>query len=151
MNIFTRTVAFIAVATGLVACSSKPSDTAASTGAGSASGATAGAPAAVGGDFHSVLIYPGMVELTSANIPAGEGMTLHTGDFRSTDSQEKILAFYREALTKQFGAVADMPGTAQEGMVRIAAGNEKDKMVTIIVHPGDSGGQIVGIQVAAKD
>jgi len=151
MNIAIRSVAVITVASVLVACSSKPSDTAASTGAGSASGATAGAPSSGGGDFHSVPIYPGMDELTSANIPAGEGMTLHTGDFRSTDSQEKILAFYRDALTKQFGGVADMPGSTDGAMVRIAAGNEKDKMVTIIVHPGDSGGQIVGIQVVSKD
>ena len=146
-----RSLALITLATALVACSSKPADTAASPGGSGAPTAMAGGPAAASGDYHSVAIYPGLAQLTTSDALAGEGMTLHSGSFRSSDSAGKVLAFYRDALTKQFGAVADMPGSGDGGMFRIAAGNEKDKMVTILVQPGDSGEQIVGILVVSKD
>ena len=145
-----RSLTLITMATTLVACSGKPADTAASAGAGSTPAATAGSPASGGADYQGVPIYPGMTTLTTHDIGAGVGATLHSGNFRSTDPQEKILAFYREALTKQFGTVGDMPGGG-EGMVRIASGNNADKQVTILVRPGDAGEQIVGIQVSSKD
>jgi hypothetical protein len=78
-------------------------------------------------------------------------MTIHSGGFRSSDPAEKIIAFYRSELTKQFGAVVDMPGSGGGGVFRIASGNEKDKMVTILVQAGGSGKQIVGIEVVSKD
>jgi hypothetical protein len=151
MPIAIRSLALITLATTLVACSSKPADTASSPGAASAPAATASGASAASGDYHGVAIYPGLVQLTTSDIPAGEGMTMHSGSFRSSDPADKILAFYRDALTKMFGAVGDMPGSGDGGMFRIASGNEKDKMVTILVHPGESGGQIIGIQLVSKD
>ena len=147
MAIAIRRLTLITLATTLVACSGKPADTAASAGAGSAPGASATAPTAGGGDYQGVAIYPGMTTLTTHDIGAGAGATLHSGNFRSTDPQDKIVAFYREALTKQFGAVGDMPGG--EGIVRLVAGNQKDTQVTILIRAGDSGEQIVGIQVSS--
>jgi hypothetical protein len=147
MVIALRSLTLITVASTLVACSGKPADTAASAGAGSTP-ATA-APAGGGGDYNGVPIYPGMTTLTTNDIGAGAGATLHSGNFRSTDPQDKIVAFYREALTKQFGAAGDMPGG--EGMVRLVATNNADKQVTVLVRAGDSGEQIVGIQVTSKN
>ena len=150
MNTSIRNLMCAAIAVGtLAACSSKPADTTAS--AGGAPAATAGGSTSASGTYHGVALYPGMTQLTTNDIPGGPDGTLHSGNFRSTDPQEKILAFYRDALTRQFGTVGDMPGGGDAGMVRIASGNGKDQMVTILVHPDESGGQIVGMQVASKD
>jgi hypothetical protein len=151
MPIAIRSLAFITLATTLVACGSKPPDGAASANAsaGSSAAATAGGSAAASGDYHGVALYPGMTVLTTNDIGAGPGGTLHSGNFRSTDAAEKIVAFYRDALTKQFGAAGDMPGSGDGGMYRIVGTNNKDTQVTVLVRAGDSGEQIVGIQVTS--
>jgi hypothetical protein len=150
MAIVLRSLTLITLASTLVACGGKPADTAASAGAGSTPATAAAAPAAGGGDYQGVPIYPGMTTLTTHDIGAGAGGTMHSGNFRSTDPQDKIVAFYREALAKEFGTAGDMPGGG-EGMVRIVATNNVDKQVTVLVRPGDSGEQIVGIQVTSKN
>jgi len=149
MAIVVRSLTLITVASTLVACSGKPAEIAASAGAGSTPATAAAAPAGGGGDYNGVPIYPGMTTLTTNDIGAGSGATLHSGNFRSTDPQDKIVAFYREALAKEFGAAGDMPGG--EGMVRLVATNNVDKQVTVLVRAGDSGEQIVGIQVTSKN
>jgi len=150
MAIDIRSLTLITLATTLVACSGKPTDTPASAGAGSTPATAAAAPASGGGNYAGVPIYPGMTTLTTNNIGAGAGGMMHSGNFRSTDPQDKIVAFYREALTKEFGAAGEMPG-GSEGMVRLVGTNKVDKQVTVLVRAGDAGEQIVGIQVTSKN
>jgi hypothetical protein len=151
MAIVIRSLALITLATTLVACGSKPPDAAASASAGSAATATAGGSVAASGDYHGIALYPGMTVLTMNDIGAGPDAKMHSGNFRSTDAAEKIVAFYRDALTKQFGAAGDMPGSGDGGMYRIVATNNKDTQVTVLVRAGDSGEQIVGIQVVSAN
>jgi hypothetical protein len=149
MNASMRNLLCAVLLTGtLAACGSKPADTAASGSA--ATGAPAAAStAAAAGTYHGVPIYPGMTELTTADHAAGPDMVLHSGNYRSSDKQEQILAFYRENLGKLFGA-APTEGSMGEGIVGFNAGNET-MHVTVLVHTGDPGEQIVGIQVGSKD
>jgi hypothetical protein len=89
-----------------------------------------------------------MTTLTTNDIGAGVGAALNSGKFRSNGPQHKSAAFYRDALTKQFGTAGDMPGG--EGMIRIMAGKNFDKQDTILIRNGDSGERIVGVQVSMK-
>jgi hypothetical protein len=150
MAIDIRSLTLITLASTLVACSGKPTDTAASAGAGSKPATAAAAPASGGSAYAGVPIYPGMTTLTTNDIGGGAGGTMHSGNFRSTDPQDKIVAFYREALTKEFGAAGSMPSSG-EGWVRLVGTNNVDKQVTVLIRAGDSGEQIVGIQVTSKN
>lgn len=149
MTIAIRSLALITLATTLVACGSKQADTSAS--AGGTAAATAGGSVAASGDYHGIALYPGMTVLTTNDIGAGPDAKMHSGNFRSNDPAEKIVAFYRDALAKQFGAAGDMPVSGEGGMYRIVATNNKNTQVTVLVRAGDSGEQIVGIQVVSAN
>jgi len=137
----------VLLASSLAACGSKPADTAASAAASAPAAAASGASA--GGTYHGVPIYPAMTELTAVDHSAGVGMTLHSGSYRSSDKPEQVQAYYKEQLGKLFGGEVGEQ-VMGEGMVRLMSGTS-DRNVTVLIHTGDSGETIVGIQVASKD
>lgn len=123
----------IATAVALSACGAKQAAT------------SGGAP----GSYQGVPTYPGASELMTHDTPAGPGATLHSGNYRSNDRPEQIHAYFKEQLTRLFGErVSD--DTQGEGIVKLMGGDE-NRTVTVLIHAGDSGEQVIGIQVISKN
>lgn len=150
MSIAARHLVSILLTTALVACSNKPAATSPDAPAAAGSASVAASAGVSAGSYQGVAIFPGMTELMTHDTPA-EGGALHSGSYSSTAKLDDIRAFYHQELAKLSGS-PDKVGDDQpsEGMYRLIGGSE-GKMVTILIHPGDSGQQIVGIQVLSKN
>jgi hypothetical protein len=104
------------------------------------------AAAVEGSDSLGVAVYPGAETLVAAHrIPGGPIVA----DFKSPDKPERVVAFYRDLLSKKSGEGAQYLETPMgEGLARIQATDGKQG-INIMVRP-EGDGSIVGIQVTGR-
>jgi len=98
-----------------------------------------------------VVLYPGLQTLVEAHrIPLDKSGYMVVADFRSDDAPDKVAAFYRTQLGKQFGNKTEMQEIARgEGTTSFQATDRQGQGTTVLVRP-EGAGTVVGIQTMVK-
>jgi hypothetical protein len=140
----------LAAASVLAACSKTPTP-------GQTSQAAAPSPQAAGAAPTSsaaalrVALYPGLQPLVEAHrIALDKSGYMVVADFKSDDAPDKVAAFYRAQLGKQFGDKTEVQEIARgEGMTSFQSTDGQGQGSTVLVRP-ESTGTVVGIQTLVK-
>jgi hypothetical protein len=136
----------LAAASVLAACSKTPTQ-----------GQTVQAPAAPSAAPTSsaaalrVALYPGLQTLVEAHrIALDKSGYMVVADFKSDDAPDKVAAFYRAQLGKQFGDKTEVQEIARgEGMTSFQSTDGQGQGTTVLVRP-EGTATVVGIQTLVK-
>jgi hypothetical protein len=98
-----------------------------------------------------VVLYPGLRTLVEPHrVPLDKRGYTVMADFKSDHAPDKVAAFYRTKLGKQFGGKSEVQELAHGGgMTSFQAGDGQGQGTTVVVIP-EGTGSIVGVQTIVK-